>query len=848
MEVGGVRFKYSDRLLAEAAAERAQRGEVVEGDVVQFINPFSIHANLEEEFEKRSQGLVTIKNNYLDLKGMVNEGRTKCSLRCFPLTAVISFVWGNLAHAYSPGGQNGSKDLSRVFTPEELCEPKEKEKFNRSLIDVMVHQALKGVPQFYQSCGAPPLNSCLNRDTVSRVSKILGDLNKTCSELSLISQQIHEDQIPQLPKSKVIGVLQIAEGVRDECNSLHLALSTQALHIEAWPILRGHLHNLDQRRFSPNYQTTSLKNLLEFDRGMTWNDLVGRFGLLNLVSLYKIRDPKDLRVNPDLRDGDLRETMENREIRMEARTVKCKQEEDEVNIIEVVHAKCVEVNETRKTPEGAASQEESQHSEHRVKATTNSATQPRNSPDIPSPPFEPLETTSSRSVQKGSSNSDNPGNKSSDLEPQAANQNSAGNSNPKFQAGSSNGKKRPKSDEQFTEGVVPPVRVRITRQKASDDQPGVKYIVSHEVRAAPKIQHLSPGSPPYHGGLTFDEAKRTMGVKSIDEFFEFKRNVEKSYGDWGRDGVLEHEVKNCWGESVFEWTNSPQRTIWARIHEQGINRLRIPQDVSGPIHHLLNSPLVERPLERSDFKKLVGDWVQFMRLCTRIRIQPLGCILCQNQAFTYVYFGMYAMTKHLLDFHKVDIRTCHDLHQNALLKRPSDKARFEKWAGLAEEIHERLEKNLGNSPPSTVRDPESVTQKSNDNKSHEEAERKQIEEENSQEDRVLSSYKKEKGKGSKHKVKGPKASPKDKKPGIGEGNRGELKKALLKGCLSKGIEEQNRREKEHLTLQHPQLPYGLTHNGAICPLNKNKTPDSQVSDGEDMVQLFTDGEQLNPYH
>ena len=64
MEVGGVRFKYSDRLLAEAAAERAQRGEVVEGDVAQFINPFSIHANLEEEFEKRSQGLATIKNNY----------------------------------------------------------------------------------------------------------------------------------------------------------------------------------------------------------------------------------------------------------------------------------------------------------------------------------------------------------------------------------------------------------------------------------------------------------------------------------------------------------------------------------------------------------------------------------------------------------------------------------------------------------------------------------------------------------------------------------------------------------------------------------------------------------------
>ena len=46
MEVGGVRFKYSDRLLAEAAAERAQRGEVVEGDVAQFINPFSIHSNL----------------------------------------------------------------------------------------------------------------------------------------------------------------------------------------------------------------------------------------------------------------------------------------------------------------------------------------------------------------------------------------------------------------------------------------------------------------------------------------------------------------------------------------------------------------------------------------------------------------------------------------------------------------------------------------------------------------------------------------------------------------------------------------------------------------------------------
>ena len=182
MEIGGVRLKFSDRLLAEAAAEKAQRGEAVEGDVAQLINPFSIHSNLEEEFEQRSQGLATIKSHYLDLKGMVSEGRTKCSLRCFPLTAVISLVWGNLAHAYTPGGQNGSKDLSRVFTPEELCEHKEKEKFNRSLIDVMVHQAMKGVPRFYQSCGAPPLNSCLNRDTVSRVSKILGDLNKTCSE------------------------------------------------------------------------------------------------------------------------------------------------------------------------------------------------------------------------------------------------------------------------------------------------------------------------------------------------------------------------------------------------------------------------------------------------------------------------------------------------------------------------------------------------------------------------------------------------------------------------------------------------------------------------------------------
>ena len=306
MEIGGVPISYSEKLLAEAAAERAQLGTDDTTKIAVLINPFTINSNLESEFEKTCQDLSTNKDRYLELRKMVTEGKAKCNLKCFSLSTLVTVAWANLAWNFTYSDKEGNKDLSRIFTPDELCKQEQGCEFNKTLVNLMIDNAKKGCAHFYQSCSGAPLNSCQKGSILSKTSKILGDLSQACTELGVLSQQLHEDQVKKLPKSRVIDVLQIAEGVRDECNSLALELNTQALHIEVWPMMRGHSYNLDPKGFTSTYETTPLQDLLQSDLGLSWNDILQKYGVINLVSLYRKRDLKELRQNPDI---DLRKTL-----------------------------------------------------------------------------------------------------------------------------------------------------------------------------------------------------------------------------------------------------------------------------------------------------------------------------------------------------------------------------------------------------------------------------------------------------------------------------------------------------------------------------------------------------------
>ena len=849
MEIGEVNLSFSDRLLAEAAVERAQN----DGDpnnTATLVNPFTIHSNLETEFEKRSQILSNNKENFLELKKMVGEGKANCSLRCFSRASLITLAWGNLAYGFTCDGQEGGKDLSRVFTPEELCEPKQGEELSKTLVGLMMDHARKGYTKFYQGCGALPINSCQKMGLVKQSSKILDELNKTCSDLRMLSVQLHEDQLPHLKRSKINRVMQIAEKITKECNSLALGLSTQGLYIEVWPVFQGHFHHLDQSDFTSQYETTSIHKLLQADLGLSWTKLAQEFGLINLVSLYKQRDLMELRRNPNI---DLRQTLSGgpltdgtyapsagservsprvRESANQGEEVlECKKEADEseINIVKVVYGNCMDTGEAPREIEGAEDVSPDEFSppiEHRSRAVGKSnSNHSRNLADIPSPPFEPLENTSPRPIHECSLEPSKPNNEPSDLEPQA------GNSNFEGPAGNSN----EESCSKAAEKAVPPVRVRLTRQVAAGDQPGVTYIVSELIKPAARVKHDTPGAPPYHGGVTFEEAKRTLNLGNIEDFFEFKKRTEHTYGNWSIDGILEFQTQDDWGEWCFEWRNSPENSLWAIWHEQGVNRLRVPQAITGPIYHLLHSPLVEHPARRNDFKRLIGDWVEFMRCCTRIRQQPLGCLMCQNQGFTYIYYGMEKLRRHLFEFHRMKLKECFDLHKKELSENPTHQARFKKWSKLASEINERLEKRLENMPGSTSRDPNHLVQKSQGPDPQETSCEGQVDDDDSSENRSLGVYRRERSKGSKHKGKTPKDTPSKHKNSGRDGNtQKETKKTLLRGCITQAVEEQNRLERE---------------SQIKTQFKKVRVPEGQTSDAEDpsILQIYTDGERLTPY-
>ena len=148
MEISGVQLSYQHRLLAESAARRARPEETT--DLVGSISAYSVHSNLATEFEQKNETLYHAKDKFQELKSRMVEGKGRCTLKCFSLSAILTLVWG-----FINVRQQDNKTFFQVENIINLASWDKRSDFNKPFVDLVMRSGQRD--SFLQSCSGPPL-------------------------------------------------------------------------------------------------------------------------------------------------------------------------------------------------------------------------------------------------------------------------------------------------------------------------------------------------------------------------------------------------------------------------------------------------------------------------------------------------------------------------------------------------------------------------------------------------------------------------------------------------------------------------------------------------------------------
>ena len=732
MEINGVPLSYQERLLGEALSQRI-RSEVASDLAANTTESYSPYADLAIEFEKKNMNLCNLKDKFRKLRNQVLEGKGRCTLRCLPLATILTIIWGFISVR-----QRENQNFYQIQNILDLIPSNKRIEFNKSFVDLVTQSGQK--PYFAQSCAAAPLNSCLNKSHVQDASAIHRNLTHTCHELAKLSLLVDHQGDCRPQRHEILEILQIGRGIRDEVDRFALIQSTQCLKVEAWPNLQAHFLSIDPQTLSPVKSSMPLEQLLQVDLGLSIQDLTELFSIQNGVQgLYQVRDEissiskiEQAKLSPWGSEMSVAECAPETipETERVAKNIKTEavdpmdgvHSEDEIEVIGQFTGTCVQernkggdVTRVKKEKfEIFECSEEPEVGSHNF--------------EIPSPEFEPLDTEprNPRSVPEGSSVSSSLTN--SDETPSMMSPSSstdvAGNSN---QDKGKTSERKPVNKNKDASGestnhALPSYVVRCHSNKGS---PGVKFTklklqpewkkrqdrspFDRRISQVLAGQRNIPSGPVYEGGLMLDEATKTHKLfKTSRQFFEHKKRTGE-FGQWGKDGVLMHEVKDPEsGFCVFEYVTDPGNPIYGQQTQQGVNYLRVPHELTDPFIQIYNSTIEQKPQERLDFKLNVGNWVRFvdttLRFVEKPR-QPVGCALCtRDLPFTFIFYGIYQLKGHLKTYHNVDADQCIDLSvklEGGTLPRggyPVEPKQITKWMGLALKIRNRLRDNIRNPP------------------------------------------------------------------------------------------------------------------------------------------------------
>ena len=696
MEISGVQLSYQHRLLAESAARRARPDETT--DLAASISAYSVHSNLATEFEQKNETLYHAKDKFQELKSRVVEGKGRCTLKCFSLSAILTLVW-----AFINVRQQDNKTFFQIENIINLASWDKRSDFNKPFVDLVMRSGQRD--SFLQSCSGPPLFSCQNRTTLNDTSIVLKTLNQTCLELAKLSRIVGDKGKPQ--RREVLQILGIGREIRDECDSFLVKLASQTLQLEGWPILQAHVLSVNPETFTPICESIPLEQLLQVDLGLSLKELVSYFSIYGGVKgLYQLKDGaiSQSRIAESRQSpwgvNEEKEYVPGQEIpempiKVEKDQAVPTQGEKEIEIlgVQVISGTYRQPPKEGTTGSGLKEELSPGNSNNEIYQVEERSELESPNSDIPSPPFEPLQPGGSKSPPGDETNQ----NKGTPM------------------AGNSKGPMPPRNDTYVitrTGGTQDVPRVKLTKLKLSIDDSNEEptwdifpeTLLANQ-RKIPRFRRNLPPGPKYHGGLTLTESKTHKVFKTPREFYNFKRYEERRFGNLEKDGVLLFEVKNEVGLTHYEFALNPEDEKYSTQAEQGVNYLRISPLITTPIMQLLNSPLDQQVQERKDFKIHLGTWVRYLQKALECAgpPQPVACTLCtEGLPFVFIFYGCIDLRQHLETYHSVIVSECIELSENYkanLHKGSKERQKLKRWFGMAREVRTRLRENLKNPPP-----------------------------------------------------------------------------------------------------------------------------------------------------